>query len=207
MSYSQSRMAIACRLNPRKKPSQSRSSRTVDAILEGAARILEERGFEGYTTNDIAARAGVSIGSLYQYFPTRDAVTIALLERESSKLADEVKRALLAPEWPHALRSMIEAAVRHQLRRPQLAKLLDFEESRLSQVLPSSRSAASVHAAIVEFLKRKPGQPIKNPKLVATDLMAITSALTDAAGRRSTANPLQLRRGIEHAVLGYLNAV
>lgn len=204
MDYSQSQAAVSSRLNPRKKPSQPRSSRTVDAILEGAARILEQRGFEGYTTNDIAARAGVSIGSLYQYFPTRDAVTVALIERESAKLAADVKQALLVPNWHNALRGMIEAAVRHQLQRPSLANLLEFEDARLSRVLARSASATSVHSAIVDFLKRKPDGPVQHPKLVATDLMAITSALTDTAGRRKTVDPARLRRAIERAVLGYL---
>jgi AcrR family transcriptional regulator len=207
MSYSQSPMAIGTRLKPRKKPTQGRSARTVDSILEGAARILEEHGFEGYTTNDIAARAGVSIGSLYQYFPSRDAVTIALIERESTILATEVSEALAAKDWRDALRGMIEVAVRHQLQRPKLAKLLDFEESRLAQVLPASISAKSVHSSIVDFLKRAPIQPIKSPAaLVATDLMVITSALTDTAGRRRKPDPVQLRRGIERALLGYLGA-
>jgi AcrR family transcriptional regulator len=58
----------ATRLNPRKQPAQPRSSRTVGVILEAAAHILEQQGFEGYTTNSIAERAGVSIGSLYQYY-------------------------------------------------------------------------------------------------------------------------------------------
>jgi AcrR family transcriptional regulator len=204
MRYSQSQLAIASRLSPRKKPSQSRSAKTVDTILEGAARILEQHGFEGYTTNEIATRAGVSIGSLYQYFPTRDAVTIALIERESATRAADVKEALLAPEWHRALSGMIEVAVRHQLQRLQLAKLLDFEESRLSQVLPLSSSTSSVHKAIVDFLKRKSGPPIKNPKWRATGLMLITRTLTDAAGCRKNANPLQVRRDIERAVLGYL---
>jgi AcrR family transcriptional regulator len=204
MRYSQSQLASASRLSPRKKPTQSRSAKTVETILEGAARILEQHGFEGYTTNKIAARAGVSIGSLYQYFQTRDAVTIALIARESVARAADVKAALLAPDWHRALRGMIETAVRHQLQRPQLARLLDFEESRLSQVLPSCSSTSSVHKAIVDFLKRKTDPPVKNPNLRASDLMLITRALTDAAGCRKNANPLQVRRDIERAVLGYL---
>ncbi|MBR8500820.1 TetR/AcrR family transcriptional regulator, partial [Burkholderia cenocepacia] len=65
MSDSSSRIP----LSPRKAPRQRRSVATVDAIVEAAARILERDGFDGYTTNAVAALAGVSIGSLYQYFP------------------------------------------------------------------------------------------------------------------------------------------
>ena len=75
---------------PRKSPVQARSAATVDAILEAAARILESEGFEGYTTNAIAKRAGVSIGSLYQYFPNKDAVTAALVMADAMQLHDNV---------------------------------------------------------------------------------------------------------------------
>src|ERR1700722_10162709 len=78
------------RLEPRKLPVQSRSSETVNAVLEAAARILERHGFEGYTTNAVAERAGVSIGSLYQYFPSKDAVTVALIERETATLLADI---------------------------------------------------------------------------------------------------------------------
>jgi AcrR family transcriptional regulator len=126
MRYSQSQLAIASRLSPRKKPTQSRSAKTVETILEGAARILEEHGFEGYTTNKIAARAGVSIGSLYQYFRTRDAVTIALIERESVARAADVKAALLAPDWHHALLGMIESSGSASTSTPTIGEAVGF---------------------------------------------------------------------------------
>jgi AcrR family transcriptional regulator len=59
---------------------QARSRDTVVAILEAAARIFSTRGYAAATTNHIAARAGVSIGSLYEYFPNKDALLVALLE-------------------------------------------------------------------------------------------------------------------------------
>ena len=62
------------RSTPRKAPRQARSLATVSAIVEAAARILEERGHEGFSTNAVAERAGVSVGSLYQYFPRKDAI-------------------------------------------------------------------------------------------------------------------------------------
>ncbi len=70
-------------LKPRKNPEQSRSAETVRTILEGAARVLEERGLAGYTTNAVAERAGVSVGSVYQYFPGKEALTAALVARET----------------------------------------------------------------------------------------------------------------------------
>ena len=78
-------------LNARKTPAQKRSVATVAAILEAAARILETEGFDAYSTNAVAARAGVSIGSLYQYFPGKDAITRALISQGEAELLADIK--------------------------------------------------------------------------------------------------------------------
>ncbi len=125
MASKQARTPLA----PRKTPTQRRSADTVDAIIEAAARILEEQGFKGYSTNAVALRAGVSIGSLYQYFPGKDALTSALIERETAVLLAHIGTATHASDWATGLRAMISAAVAHQLQRPRLARLLDIEEN------------------------------------------------------------------------------
>src|SRR5580693_9422657 len=66
-------------LQARKVPAQARSQETVTVILEASARILESGGLRGFNTNAIAAKAGVSVGSLYQYFPNKDAIVLALI--------------------------------------------------------------------------------------------------------------------------------
>lgn len=70
----------------RRVPKQSRALATRDAIISAAAHILEELGEAGFTTNKVADRAGVSIGSLYQYFQDKRAILIALAEREETGL-------------------------------------------------------------------------------------------------------------------------
>lgn len=74
----------------RKAPRQQRSRVTVDAIVEAATRVLARRGWARFTTNEIAAVAGVSVGSLYQYFPDKLAVAEAIRQRH----LDEVLAAL-----------------------------------------------------------------------------------------------------------------
>lgn len=211
MNNSQSKLAVARRLKPRKAPAQPRSTHTVEAILEGAAHILEQRGLEGYTTNAIAARAGVSIGSLYQYFPTKDAVTVALIEREMTVLVRDATHALGLPDRRAALRQLIEVAVQHQLRRPVLAALLDFEQHRLAAIMPASGNGIAMRAALVEFLRGGAGAGagvgVPAPEPAADDLMALVSALTDAAGRRGGVQAAPLVARIEAAVLGYLGAL
>jgi AcrR family transcriptional regulator len=68
----------------RRNPKQARSRATFDAILEAAAQILERCGPAGFNTNAIAERAGVSIGTLYQYFPDKAAILLAAAGREAA---------------------------------------------------------------------------------------------------------------------------
>jgi AcrR family transcriptional regulator len=79
---------------PRKKPSQARARRTFDLILEASAQILASHGEEALTTNHIAERAGFSIGTLYQYFPNRDSILDALIERERESSERRIRAAL-----------------------------------------------------------------------------------------------------------------
>lgn len=97
-------MAAQTALSPRKKPSQARSRATVEAIVTAAARVLVERGYAGLTTVAVAERAGVSVGSLYQYFPGKDALLAALFERHMKQAVETMEQA--AP--PGAARSLAE---------------------------------------------------------------------------------------------------
>jgi AcrR family transcriptional regulator len=193
------------RLEPRKLPAQSRSNATVDAVLEAAARILERYGFEGYTTNAIAERAGVSIGSFYQYFPNKDAVTVALLERESAVLLSGIAKVPFAEGYEAGLLHMIHSAVANQLRRPKLARLLDFEESRLPIRSRTGRVDDIFHAALVRVLSQPDARTRGDVEIAAFDVLAIVKGMVDAAGEREETNAPQLERRVRRAVLGYLS--
>jgi AcrR family transcriptional regulator len=81
-------------LVPRKLPQQERAQETVGAILKAAAAAFARDGYACTTTNHIAERAGVSVGSLYQYFPNKDAILGALYERHTADVDVAVERAL-----------------------------------------------------------------------------------------------------------------
>jgi AcrR family transcriptional regulator len=68
------------RFSPRKRPRQRRAQVTVEAILRAAAQVLEQEGYEAANTNRVAEIAGVSVGSLYQYFPNKEALVAALID-------------------------------------------------------------------------------------------------------------------------------
>ena len=185
MSKRQSGTASA----PRKTAVQARSARTVEAIVEAAARILETLGFEGYTTNVIAARAGVSIGSLYQYFPNKDAITLAQASPSFSLLSE-------------ALDLMIQAAVRHQQRRPGLARLLDLEEGRLAA--QSDSGAAGLRSALQLVLEQASCELMIIPETATVDIIGITRGLTDMVGREPGIGPADLKQRLRRALFGYL---
>lgn len=93
-------------LTPRKLPRQARSQATVEAILDATARILVERGYAQASTNAVAQRAGVSVGSLYQYFPNKDALVRALHDRHV-----EQQLAIIGQELERHAQSSLETAI------------------------------------------------------------------------------------------------
>lgn len=192
------------RPRPRKQPRQSRARHTVEAIIEATARILEESGHEGFNTNAIAGLAGVSIGTLYQYFPDKNALLGSLIGRETSRLVIETEAAAAESDGVKALNGVILAAVRHQMDRPRLARLLDFEEARLP-FDPETRSVRARYANILFEILGRADLPAHPDLAIATnDIVAIIRGLVDASGERGEANENALVERVQRAVLGYL---
>ena len=191
-------------LKPRKIPNQARAAETVEAIIEAAAQVLETEGFEGFNTNAIAQRAGVSIGSLYQYFPGKDALTIALMHRQANQFRTDAEIALAEPTAEAALENLIGAAVRQQLQRPTLGRLLDIEESR-----PAFRqqvtSSAMFQSLLVMVMERKDMPPQKHADVAVGDILALIRGMVDAAGERGETDAADLKRRVKAAVFGYLS--
>jgi AcrR family transcriptional regulator len=191
-------------VNLRKTPRQKRSADTVAVIVEAAARVLERSGFEGFNTNAIAEKAGVSIGSLYQYFPSKNALLRAIIEREAVPLLGVSEELANLQGCKLALRRYIHASVRHQMRRPDLARLIDVAEKReiFNDQVSSTMSRLQ---AVVERILSLPDAPrVANKAVAAADLLAITRSLVDVAGERGEGESVQLMRRVEGAVWGYL---
>ena len=190
-------------IRPRKNPSQQRAIATVSAIVEAAARILETEGLPSYTTNTIAARAGVSVGSLYQYFPNRYSITRALIQRETAALLADLQKVEDGVGDHTALHSVLALAVSHQLRRPGLARLLDFEEARLPMDREMEDSARKAAGIVLQCLQRL-GVENKTLPESTHDLMAIVKGMVDAAGQRGETDVQAVLRRVERAAFGYL---
>ncbi len=127
-------MTAALRTSPRKAPRQERAKATVDAILRAAAHILRTRGYDELSTNEVARKAGVGIGSLYQYFPSKESLVLALADEHSAEV-----RALLMKtvEQMHGapVRKVVETFIAGMMRvhevDPQLHRALTEHVPRI----------------------------------------------------------------------------
>jgi AcrR family transcriptional regulator len=194
-------------LKPRKIPQQSRAEQTVATILEAAARVLETKGMEGMNTNLVAQRAGVGVGSLYQYFPNKDALIVALSKREGAVFFTEAEGALNEPTGQKALKHLIAVSVHQQLRRPALARALDFEENRPAIANELAASKAAFREVIRQILVRKDIPPQLNIETTTDDLVAVLRAIVDAAGERGESDRGDLESRVSRALFGYLGIV
>lgn len=198
------------RARPRKAPKQERSREMVETILEAAARVFVREGYARATTNRIATAAGISVGSLYQYFPGKDAIAVALLRRHRARIVETVARHLadideasLEVRIRELFRAMIEA---HGLD-PGLHRVL------IEQVLRTSARAEMVgfedrvEAVIVEKL-RNAREDIKasDIELAAFILVRTVMAITHAAvvDRPEYAKDPRLVREVTRMIVGYL---
>jgi AcrR family transcriptional regulator len=122
---------------PRKNASQERSRATVDALVEATARILVREGFDKASTNRIAEVAGVSVGSLYQYFPSKEALVAAVIERHSQEIRQTVRGELAdAMSLPveQAVRTLVAVAVKAHRVDPRLHRVLAEQIPRVGKL-------------------------------------------------------------------------
>lgn len=138
----------ATRFQPRKTPRQHRARLTHDRILAAAAQVFATHGYAAGTTDRIAATARLSIGSLYQYFPNKDAVLLAL-SQEHLDAAVAAIRAVLDEARDDWLDGVIAVVVDGHAANPRLHKVLFDEAPRTPQLLDRLREAESAIAAIV----------------------------------------------------------
>jgi AcrR family transcriptional regulator len=199
-----SKTAPQTSLNARKTPAQKRSVATVAAILEAAARILEAQGLDAYSTNAIAARAGVSIGSLYQYFPSKDAITRALISRSVEELLADVTAVKIGDDPRAGLEQIIDAAVKNQFRRPALARLLDLEELRLPMGEDFKRAGREAMQIFQRCLMATGVVKQADLDVTSRDLFAIIKGMVDSAGQRGEMDQSALGARVRKAVFGYL---
>ena len=146
------------RTTPRKKPRQERSQATVDAILDATARVLCTTGYDRASTNRVALAAGVSIGSLYQYFPSKEALVAALAGRHVAQMRELVKRKLgevAGAPLDVAVRTMIDAMFDAHGIDPRLHKVLIEQVPRIGRLAQVEGVEHEVSALVAAFLEAR----------------------------------------------------
>lgn len=202
-------MAPTDRFRARKQPRQQRSTQTRRDILEAAARVFSEHGYAAGTTNRIAAAADVSIGSLYQYFPNKDAILAALtdahIEAGTALLVQRLRDGL--PESLDAtLRLFVRAAIDNHRDDPALHRVLFEEAPRSAALLARLRETeARGIAGVTELLRHHPEVRVADPEFAAR----LTIATIESLVHRLIAAPVdttQLEDEVVRLLTCYLTA-
>ncbi|HUZ93903.1 MAG TPA: TetR/AcrR family transcriptional regulator [Edaphobacter sp.] len=168
-------------LQPRKLPVQARSTASVDAILEATIQVLLGVGKERLTTTRVAMRAGVSVGTLYQYFPNKSSLLQAALRRHMDEVMEAVERVCIEQKG-NTLQQMATALVTAFLT----AKMRDAKASIALYSISSGLDGAKIvqqvgvrcNKAIVGMLTTSCEPPGKDPQLVASMLQGAMAGVS-----------------------------
>jgi AcrR family transcriptional regulator len=196
-------------LNPRKKPQQRRAHVTIDTIFEATIQVLLASGLEGVTTIQIADRAGVSIGSLYQYFPNKRALMAAVVRRHVGQVVDAT---ILACESAHGkpiadmCATMMNAFVDAKTRRPEVSRALYLPSAAVNADAivkeESIRCAQAVHDMLITASDAKFEQPVVVSRMLVGSIVGPTRAVIEAGGNRATFD--RLKQHLTALTVGYL---
>ena len=190
---------------PRKQAKQERSRATQAAIIEATARLLETQGRDGLTTNTIADRAGVSVGSLYQYFPNKEAILATLIRDKRQQLLLKMQHAAQETREADpiaALDALVRAGMMHQYNRPALALEVEYIEQRLELADETAALAENMAQLVLETVRRlQPSAGLQE----ARDVVAMTKGLINAAALAGEPGGEALFARARRAVLGYLS--
>lgn len=163
----------------RRRPRQLRAQQTVAAILEAVSRILARDGIDAVTTNRIAEVAGVSIGSVYQYFPDKRAIYAALHERHADCMARLVESTLVSHAGrplPEILRALVEALVDAHAAEPQLHLVLAEVPHRAEGARSlAARLAGALRLALATGRPRTGGKALQSRLFVLGQVVASLS--------------------------------
>lgn len=176
------------RLSERKQPQQARSAELVAAILQAGAQVLAKEGATRFTTARVAEKAGVSIGSLYQYFPNKAAILYRLQTQEWQQTSDLLRRLLEdtrhAP--PRRLRNLVHAFVRSECEEAVMRVALN-DAAPLYRDAPEARATKEEGGRIVlAFLGEALPQASDATRALAGNL--ITHTLS-AVGKQFSESP------------------
>ena len=199
------------RLQPRKQPRQVRAELTRQRILTAAAHIFAEYGYAAGTTNRIAERARISIGSLYQYYPNKDSILAELLTRHldgDRATATLHQRKDLAEPLEDIIRVFVHAVIENHLDDPQLLRIMIEQAPRSGKLLETvTRLEWAMIGHMRDLLDRHPEVRVQD-KDTAARLVTSAAELTvhHLIAAPGSIDTTRLENELVAMITGYLRA-
>jgi AcrR family transcriptional regulator len=189
-------------VTPRKAPSQRRAEATFEVILSATAHILASEGWEAVNTNRVAAEAGVSVGSLYQYFPGRDAILAELGRRHAVSIVGATRETLERTKnqpFAGAIGEAIRTAIRLHEVDPALHRAIEDETPRLGPLNWREGAYSDIQRMLGDmFLQRRDELGVEDVEFAAFLATTIVEGVVHAA---MVSKPHELRNGRVEAEL------
>lgn len=199
-------------LDPRKKPQQRRSRVTLDTLFEATIQVLLANGLDNITTIQIADRAGVSVGSLYQYFPNKRALLAAVVKRHVGQVVDatiEACNSVHGKTIAEMCATMMAAFVAAKTRRPEVSRALYLPSAAVNADAivkeESHRCIQAVHEMLETASDAKFAQPRWVSGVLIASIVGPTRAIIEAGGDRGTFERLKVH--LTALCVGYLKEV
>jgi len=188
---------------PRKTPVQERAAVTVEAIAEATVQVLLTHGSDRLTTTRVAERAGVSVGTLYQYFPNKHSLLFAVLKEHLKAVSDRVEvtceRAKHRP-LAEMIKQMVEAYVDVKMERSDIAVALYHIAPDLGGPALLKRVLQRLRKAIKAMLETAPDMTSQPDKFAVEMMLAAMSGAMRSV-LEAGASPAMMRKLKEHLVL------
>ena len=194
-------------LKPRKQPVQARSETTVLAIHEASIQVLLSVGYRKLTTTRVAERAGVSVGTLYQYFPNRQALIRAVLERYLTEMSASIQtdwRALKRRSLDEIATGMVDAIIAAKWRRLEVSRAMHEPLVEVGGAELVRASAAKGASLVADLLRSCPEIAGVDVEPLAVFLMMACTSMLQAAFIEYAADRETIRAHMHAMVCGYL---
>jgi len=206
---------MARRANPliqtRKQPQQARSEELVSAILEAAIQVLAKEGFHRFTTARVAEKAGVSVGSLYQYFPNKAAILFRL-QSDEWRDTNEMLRAILADDStpPSArLRKLVHAFIKSECDEADVRHALDGAAPLYRDAPETRKAMAAGQRTFVDFIAQALPKATEDRRALVVDVITATLSGVGrdfSTRRRSAAEITGFADGLADMLCSYLES-
>jgi AcrR family transcriptional regulator len=205
-------MARTIPTTPRKSASQKRSQATVEILLDATARVLVREGYDRASTNRIAAMAGVSVGSLYQYFPNKEALVATLVARHNREMLQLLRDALgkvASLDLAAAMRELVRATVEAHMVDPALHRIFAEQVPRMGQLAEIEALKRETFLLIRAYLEERRSEiPVRDLDSATSICVTAVEALThEFVIDRPQAPGCERERFIEEVtrlIVGYL---